>query len=1839
MKKVFKTMAFTLLGLVLSVNLFAVDPAVDDVIFKEEFTVTAKTEAKDYKFNGTTTWSGSKDGLSYASSSSSSYMETATAKPITSANFFFVKSSESNLTMSGIAIPSNVEKVSISFVSNKTNVNCTYSFNGTNYSTGATSVNGTQSFEIECKGKTSISLKFAKTGTSSNARIDDVTITVTKVATTEGETTVSISPDGGEFLNSQEITLTPTPANAAVYYTTNGNEPTASSTPYEAPFTISSSCTIKAIAIKQGSTKQNVASAEFTKITPLSTMGDIFNASAAAGDYYITFDNWVISGVKGNNAYLTDNNGKGLILYKKDHGFVAGDVLSGTVQCALTKYSGSAEITNLTASTDGLTVTKGGSLTAYETSIAALGGVNTGALINLGDLTYNGSNIFSDGTNTITAYNGIMSSLPTWNSGLVHTVKGIYIQFNTTQEIAPRDANDIVEKQADKFAITIADDIQNGSVSVQGGKTQAAEDESVTLLIAPNTGYKLGTLTVDVSDVTAFVSDNKYTFSMPGHAVNVSATFAAKDVYTITWKVKGQADATTDVVEGETLSLPTAPTFEGYKFIGWTASAIEGKQSTSPALLANNTIPTENKTYYAVFAVVTGQDPMVGNYTLNYDPDVKDKTLGYDNAVDVTAEDGSEWVVKAYKQNGMQINTGKGAYIKVPNCIANISSINITTTNSAYKAVKFAETTDGDALATGTEATSQTLDLSSKSVKSGYILPTGNVQITKVVVNYSGTKDHLDNYTTNPTTQVKIHFELGEGTGTFNDVSIDEGSNYEVTSDEPTPATGYEFVDWTNGDNHYVGGNTIENVTSDITLTAQYKKAWYEVSKATMENGTINISADPALNENTAEYGATVTLTPAPNTNYAFESIDAYKADDDETKVTLTPAGDNYTFTMPAYAVEISATFIAQASSCDINFYAAGNTTTPMTTISKKRGEAYEITEVGTAVDGFTFVGWATQEYATEQEEAIITITSVTPPTDSEEAINLYAVYKRAAVEAAYEKVTAAPVAPATWEGDYLLSYSEKVFAVGKIGGEEGIGKSGVKVDLSEKINDDKIASADGDEYKVIIEACTGGYLLKTQDGLYNYKTSDANGINTGKKEDATTYPITIYLNEGGTVHMGLDNGAKFQYNTGGYFRFYKSTTSMKELTLYKLGEASYFYTTSPVVKYTISYDLNGGSKGEGNFDEQQVDKGNDATVTESIPTKTGYTFVNWKDADENTYNHGATISNVQKDIKLVAQYNVNKYVVTHTATNGSINVETLDTDGKAEYGATLTISLVPETGYEIDPTVELKAYKTDDEETPVSITDNTITMPDYAITIVAGFRAETPEYTINVQSNNTEQGTVSISEETETTLSLKEGDERTILAWPNEGYRFVNWTTEDDITITDADNDEATFTVKTSGATITANFEAIPSVTYTKITTTDDLAYNDKVIIVAATADKAMSATQGNNNRGEVEITRGNEGATITLATDEVAVLDVLSGNAAQTFAFHDVNGYLYAASSSSNHMKSEDELDANGNGNWNVAISEGSATIVAQGTNTRKWMLYNKNSSLFSCYQTTTSLGTTYQYVSLYRIVSDDQVLVTLMNGEEVFARYRANKNSSITLNGFIPTVEGKVVLGWTDGETVYAADDEVAVAETNITLNIKVCDFTLEDKAAGAFATICLPRKIDHVENATLFHILDGDITKVNFESVTDFSEEQAGMPYLVQVTADGDVNFYYAEAGEAVSDPVTPEDANGFVGRLAEGEEEITSETALLVSGGKLYQAGTGCYLTQHHAYIEVSAINPVAKAPNMAARRVTLYNAEAQTPTNLNGLNGNMKAQKVMKDGQLYIIRDTKMYNAQGIEVQ
>lgn len=81
---------------------------------------------------------------------------------------------------------------------------------------------------------------------------------------TEVVATPVISPDSGSYTDEVEITITCPTADATIYFTTNGNDPTTASALYTAPFTLTANATVKALAMKAGYDDSAIASADYT---------------------------------------------------------------------------------------------------------------------------------------------------------------------------------------------------------------------------------------------------------------------------------------------------------------------------------------------------------------------------------------------------------------------------------------------------------------------------------------------------------------------------------------------------------------------------------------------------------------------------------------------------------------------------------------------------------------------------------------------------------------------------------------------------------------------------------------------------------------------------------------------------------------------------------------------------------------------------------------------------------------------------------------------------------------------------------------------------------------------------------------------------------------------------------------------------------------------------------------------------------------------------------------------------------------------------------------------------------------------------------------------------------------------------------------------------------------------------------------------------------------------------------------------------------------------------------------------------------------------------------------
>lgn len=179
------------------------------------------------------------------------------------------------------------------------------------------------------------------------------------------------------------------------------------------------------------------------------------------------------------------------------------------------------------------------------------------------------------------------------------------------------------------------------------------------------------------------------------------------------------------------------------------------------------------------------------------------------------------------------------------------------------------------------------------------------------------------------------------------------------------------------------------------------------------------------------------------------------------------------------------------------------------------------------------------------------------------------------------------------------------------------------------------------------------------------------------------------------------------------------------------------------------------------------------------------------------------------------------------------------------------------------------------------------------------------------------------------------------------EGFTFKGWL------LNDVEYDFST--PVTGNITLMASWQEnsqggvdpTPSASYILLDDITKLVIGSKIIIVNNDATMALGTDQKTNNRGAVSVSEANG---MIIPGDTVQVIEIVKGNIEGTFAFKVDDGYLYAASSSSNYLRTQDTLSDNSS--WKIEIKNGVASITAQGTNTNNQLKYNNSSKLFSCY-----------------------------------------------------------------------------------------------------------------------------------------------------------------------------------------------------------------------------------------------------------------------------------------------
>lgn len=164
------------------------------------------------------------------------------------------------------------------------------------------------------------------------------------------------------FETSTTVTITG-PEGADIYYTTDDSTPTTSSQKYTAPFSLTESTTVNAIAVKGGKSS-TVASKDFSKITCTdATLEEVVGWTADKTYVKLALNNAKVIYADGNTVHLREN-GKCLMLYNV--GILAltlNSTVSGSIKMNFKSYNGIPEMMkNEFTNAGDLSITAGSSL-------------------------------------------------------------------------------------------------------------------------------------------------------------------------------------------------------------------------------------------------------------------------------------------------------------------------------------------------------------------------------------------------------------------------------------------------------------------------------------------------------------------------------------------------------------------------------------------------------------------------------------------------------------------------------------------------------------------------------------------------------------------------------------------------------------------------------------------------------------------------------------------------------------------------------------------------------------------------------------------------------------------------------------------------------------------------------------------------------------------------------------------------------------------------------------------------------------------------------------------------------------------------------------------------------------------------------------------------------------------------------------------------------------------------------------------------------------------------------------------------------------------------------------
>ena len=183
---------------------------------------------------------------------------------------------------------------------------------------------------------------------------------------------------------------------------------------------------------------------------------------------------------------------------------------------------------------------------------------------------------------------------------------------------------------------------------------------------------------------------------------------------------------------------------------------------------------------------------------------------------------------------------------------------------------------------------------------------------------------------------------------------------------------------------------------------------------------------------------------------------------------------------------------------------------------------------------------------------------------------------------------------------------------------------------------------------------------------------------------------------------------------------------------------------------------------------------------------------------------------------------------------------------------------------------------------------------------------------------------------------------------------------------------------------------------------------------------------------------------------------------------------------------------------------------------------------------------------------------------------------------------------------------------------------------------YYTICLERNITDFKGATFWSLTYKDQEEATMVYIVEETAPEAGKPYVIQSTADneGKLDVLYGE--EVVAAPVENGALRGTFADIDEADFAALDGTVYLLINNAIRPRTTGNYLSAHRAYVRYDMLTVPPTQDFAPGRRVRAIPMQKDVATGIEDVQrDNVQSTKVLINGQLYILRGEKMYDATG----